>query len=100
MAYASRRTRTIDESKWSDQYDSPVEYLTQIIEDEVNLYAQSFRKTERKKIRDILAYYGLELGTDVTYTLEWDSFWEGNKTLEFTWWAFDCYGSVMSSICY
>jgi len=60
-----------------------IEYLTSIIEDTIDLYANSFKKTERPKILSILEYYGLTLGDDVEYRLEINKW--GNRELKLRW---------------
>lgn len=92
--------RTFERNTPQETTMTKVEYLTEIIRDTVNIYARSFERTERPKIQAILRYYGLELENDMSYDLKWDTFWEGNKTLTMTWWVFEPYGSIETSICY
>lgn len=46
-----------------------INYLMEVIEDEIDIYSNSFRKTERKKLIDIMNYYGFVLNDDYEYKL-------------------------------
>lgn len=60
-----------------------ITYLTELIEDTIDLYAHKFKTSERPKIVAILNYYGLTLGSDVEYSLEINKW--GNRELKLRW---------------
>ena len=81
-----RSTRTITSTRRrtsADTATAKIEYLTELLEDQINLYSNQFKKTERAKIVSILDYYGLEYGSDYEYKLFTNDY--GNRELQFTW---------------
>lgn len=67
-----------------DTASAKIEYLMGILEDEVNLYANAFRKTERPKIDAILNYYGFVRNVDYETFLTTNDW--GNRELRIRWW--------------
>lgn len=80
MEIRERRNRR-NGSTTIDPTLTKINYLMDLIDHNIDLYASQFRKTERPKIEAILNYYGFNLGEDVEYRLYTNSF--GNRELEF-----------------
>lgn len=79
-----RRHRHGEEVMGVDTASTKIEYLMGILEDEVELYASEFRKTERPKIDAILNYYGFTRDADYETRLEVNQW--GNRELRIRWW--------------